>query len=43
MKKNQTTQIGASLIEVLVAMLILAFGMLSLSSMLSLAVQLPKL
>jgi len=34
---------GASLIEVLVAILILSFGMLSLGSMLAYAVQLPKL
>lgn len=36
-------QHGASLIEVLVAVLILSFGMLSLGGMLSYAVQLPKL
>ena len=34
---------GALLIEVLVAMLLLSFGMLSLGAMLSFAVQLPKL
>jgi type IV pilus assembly protein PilV len=38
-----THQSGASLIEVLVAILILSFGMLALGSMMSLAVQLPKL
>lgn len=36
-------QAGASLIEVLVAILLLSFGMLSLGSMLAYAVQLPKL
>lgn len=36
-------QSGATLIEVLVAILILAFGLLSLGSMLSFAVQMPKL
>jgi len=36
-------QQGASLIEVLVAVLILSFGMLSLGSMLSFSVQMPKL
>ena len=36
-------QSGASLIEVLVSMLILAFGMLALGGMLSYAVQMPKL
>jgi type IV pilus assembly protein PilV len=40
---TQTRQSGASLIEVLVAILILSFGMLSLGAMLSFAVQLPKL
>lgn len=42
---NTTTrhQSGATLIEVLVAILILSFGMLSLGAMLSFAVQLPKL
>jgi type IV pilus assembly protein PilV len=34
---------GASLVEVLVSVLILSFGMLSLSSMMAFAVQLPKL
>lgn len=34
---------GASLIEVLVALLILSFGVLSLGSMMAFAVQLPKL
>lgn len=36
-------QMGASLIEVLVAVLILSFGLLSLGAMLSYSVQLPKL
>ena len=36
-------QSGASLIEVLVAILLLSFGMLSLGGMLAYAVQLPKL
>ena len=36
-------QSGASLIEVLVAILLLSFGMLSLGAMLSYSVQLPKL
>lgn len=36
-------QSGASLIEVLIAILILSFGMLSLGGMLSMGVQLPKL
>ena len=36
-------QHGASLIEVLVAILILSFGMLSLGAMMSFGVQLPKL
>ena len=40
---NRHTQAGASLIEVLVAILILSFGMLSLGAMLSFTVQLPKL
>ena len=40
---NRHTQAGASLIEVLVAILILSFGMLSLGAMLSFSVQLPKL
>jgi type IV pilus assembly protein PilV len=39
----QLKQTGASLIEVLVAILILSFGMLSLGAMMSYAVQLPKL
>ena len=41
--KHQHSQQGASLIEVLVAILILSFGMLALGAMLSLGVQLPKL
>lgn len=36
-------QAGTSLIEVLVAMLILSFGMLSLAAMTSFAIQMPKL
>ncbi|WP_293640459.1 type IV pilus modification protein PilV [Polaromonas sp.] len=40
---NRHTHSGASLIEVLVAILILSFGMLSLGAMLSFSVQLPKL
>lgn len=43
MNTNPTSQYGASMIEVLVAILILSFGMLALGSMLSLSVQLPKL
>ena len=39
----QPTQKGASLIEVLVAILILSFGMLSLGAMLGFAVQAPKM
>jgi type IV pilus assembly protein PilV len=40
---NYKNQRGASLIEVLVAILILSFGMLSLGAMLSFSVQMPKL
>lgn len=40
---NLHTQHGASLIEALVAILILSFGMLSLGAMLSYSVQMPKL
>jgi type IV pilus assembly protein PilV len=43
MAKRRLHQTGASLIEVLVAILILSFGMLSLGAMLSFSVQLPKL
>jgi type IV pilus assembly protein PilV len=43
MAKRRLHQAGASLIEVLVAILILSFGMLSLGAMLSFSVQLPKL
>ncbi|TFZ06078.1 type IV pilus modification protein PilV [Ramlibacter henchirensis] len=39
-KRQQT---GATLIEVLVSLLVLAFGMLSLSSLMAFAVQMPKL
>jgi len=41
--RSRSFQVGASLIEVLVAILILSFGMLSLGSMMAYAVQLPKL
>jgi type IV pilus assembly protein PilV len=41
--KSSTDQRGASLIEVLVAILILSFGMLSMGAMMSFGVQLPKL
>ncbi|MGV8894426.1 MAG: type IV pilus modification protein PilV [Burkholderiaceae bacterium] len=40
---NPHHQIGASLIEVLVALLLLSFGMLSLGATLSFSVQMPKL
>ena len=43
MRIHHARQSGALLIEVLVAMLLLAFGMLALSATLSVAVQLPKL
>lgn len=43
MKPTLHRQQGSSLIEVLVAILILSFGMLSLGGMLAYAVQLPKL
>ncbi len=43
MTKLKHHQSGASLIEVLVAILLLSFGMLSLGGMLAYAVQLPKL
>lgn len=43
MKHTRSSQNGASLIEVLVAVLILSFGMLALGGMLSYAVQMPKL
>ena len=43
MNKINHHQLGASLIEVLVAVLLLSFGLLSLGSMLAFAVQLPKL
>ena len=39
----RNSQAGASLIEVLVAILILSFGMLALANMMSFGVQLPKL
>lgn len=39
----RSRQSGASLIEVLVAVLILSFGLLSLGAMLSFAVQMPRL
>ena len=40
---SKNSQVGASLIEVLVAILILSFGMLALANMMSFGVQLPKL
>lgn len=43
MKPHLHRQAGASLIEVLVAILLLSFGMLALGAMLSFAVQAPKL
>ena len=43
MKPYQHHQKGSSLIEVLVAILLLSFGMLALGAMLSFAVQAPKL
>lgn len=43
MKKFKDYQQGASLIEVLVAVLLLSFGLLSLGSMLAFGIQLPKL
>jgi type IV pilus assembly protein PilV len=43
MKTLQNPQAGASLIEVLVAILLLSFGMLALGAMMSFAVQAPKL
>jgi type IV pilus assembly protein PilV len=43
MKKHRLHQTGSSLIEVLVAILLLSFGMLALGAMLSFAVQAPKL
>ena len=43
MKSNPRNQSGSSLIEVLVAVLILSFGMLALGGMIAYAVQLPKL
>jgi type IV pilus assembly protein PilV len=43
MTSKYNRQAGASLIEVLVAVLILSFGMLALGGMLAYAVQLPKL
>lgn len=43
MNSRPPHQLGASLIEVLVAILVLSFGMLSLAGMLSFSVQLPKL
>ena len=40
---NLSRQLGSSLLEVLVAILILSFGMLALSGMLAFSVQMPKL
>ncbi|MFC5499238.1 type IV pilus modification protein PilV [Caenimonas terrae] len=42
-KSNSFLQQGSSLIEVLVTILILSFGMLSLAGMMAYAVQMPKL
>ncbi len=42
MSKSIRAQAGASLIEILVTILILSFGMLSLSGMMAYAVQMPK-
>lgn len=42
-RAGASNQTGASLLEVLVAMLLLSFGMLSLAAMTSFAVQMPKL
>jgi type IV pilus assembly protein PilV len=43
MKQIKSHQAGASLIEVLVAILLLSFGMLALGAMMSFSVQAPKL
>ncbi len=43
MNKQSIRQAGASLIEVLIAILILSFGLLSVGSMLSFSIQMPKL
>ena len=43
LKSIRHVQSGASLIEVLVAILVLSFGMLALGGMMAFAVQLPKL
>lgn len=43
MPKSRSIQTGTSLIEVLVAMTLLSFGMLSLAAMTAFAVQMPKL
>jgi type IV pilus assembly protein PilV len=43
MRTTSSLQHGSSLIEVLVTILILSFGMLSLAGMMAYAVQLPKL
>lgn len=43
MRPSHSRQLGASLLEVLVAILILSFGMLALSGMLAFSVQMPKL
>lgn len=42
-KPPHSGELGASLIEVLIAILVLSFGMLALAGMLALSVQLPKL
>ena len=43
MKLHRKVQAGVSLIEVLIAVLILSFGMLSLGAMMAYAIQMPKL
>lgn len=43
LNSNRHVQSGASLIEVLVAVLVLSFGMLALGSMMAYAIQMPKL
>lgn len=42
-KPSKRKQLGASLIEVLISILILSFGLLSMGGMMAAAVQLPKL
>lgn len=43
LKSNPRRQIGATLLEVLIAILLLSFGMLALCLMLSFSVQMPKI